>query len=319
MKIEHRNGPEFVEAEPAEVIDFLRGRQVQKVKIPPENAHIVNDGKEFYLHCSHNGLKEYPLRDTFLTKVFRWYNVPRRLMAYLDIDTITSILNDLLLNINSDHITVTIEDGDALTITSPHYSELSDLDAIKMCEPLGIRRISRNDFFMRIDSCTKFDVEPNPGDVCGFGYNVLNSETGFRALSLNHFILRYVCSNGAVVRQQGHLRRRIHYGFNQGELFRFLEESIIGGKGGEQQIVGRLADSVRIPLHGEENVVASLDSVLGKGRGKAITRSLPSIATKYDLFNAITECAKSHPIGIRLQLEIIAGELLSGEQFRTNS
>ena len=41
------------------------------------------------------------------------------------------------------------------------------------------------------------EVAPIVNDFCGFGFDIVNSETGFASLAFNHFILRYVCTNGA--------------------------------------------------------------------------------------------------------------------------
>jgi len=199
MEILQEQGREFIEAEPGEVLDFLRSRSVRKIHIPPEDLHVVNDGARLYLHCSYGGLREYPVRKAFLLKVLRWFSFPNRLVNRLDIDTVTMVLNDFLLNISSGDVTVTLEDGDALTVTSASYSEVTDLEVLNCCVELGVQKISRNDYFMRIYSATRCEVEPEPGDICSFAYNVVNSETGFRALSLSHYILRYICSNGAAV------------------------------------------------------------------------------------------------------------------------
>ena len=96
-------------------------------------------------------------------------------------------------------MTVTVEDGEALSLTSMRYNELSDAEVLDRAERIGVASVSRNDYFMRVYSNTEYEVEPVPGDVCGLGYNVFNSETGFRSLSVRLFIRRYVCSNGAVV------------------------------------------------------------------------------------------------------------------------
>jgi hypothetical protein len=311
MELLQKEGREFVAAEPEEVIDFLRCRSSEALRLPPENMHVVNDGKLFYLHCSYDGLREYPVRKAFVAKLLRWFSVPRRVLDRLDIDTATMVLNDLLLNITSGDVTVTIENGDALTVTSARYSEITDLGIIERCRPLGIERISRNDYFMRLYSSMRCEEEPEPGDICSFSYNVVNSETGFRALSVGHYILRYICSNGAVVPIKG-MHKRIHYGFRQGELFGLLDRHLAAGEAVRQKVVEALKASVSKQLNGErERVVKGVDALLGSGRGRALVQRLPGTASRYDLFNELTSMAKRYPIGIRLQLEVIAGGLLN--------
>jgi len=70
---------------------------------------------------------------------------------------------------------------------------------LRACADLGIRAVSRNDSLKHHHWRQNKD-EPVKGDICGIGLNITNSETGFRALKISHFILRYVCSNGAVAR-----------------------------------------------------------------------------------------------------------------------
>jgi len=311
MELLQDEGREFVTSEPEEVMDFLRSRSIRKLRVPPEDLHIVNDGKQFFLHCSFGLLEEFPVRKAFIRKMFRWFSVHPRLLARLDIDTATMVLNDLLLNITSGDVTVTIENGEALTVTSARYSEIADLEVVERCRALGIDRISRNDYFMRLYSSIRGETEPEPGDICSFSYNVVNSETGFRALSISHYILRYICSNGAVVPIKG-MKKKIHYGQPQGELFSLLDRYLTAGEAVRMKVIEALAASVSSRLNGErEGVVRALDAVLGRGTGRSLLRQLGSDATRYALFNGITDMAKGYPIGIRLQLEMIAGGLLN--------
>ncbi len=140
---------------------------------------------------------------------------------------------------------------------------------------------------------------------------MVNSETGFRALSLSHYILRYICSNGAAVPVKG-MQKRSHYGYAQGELSGLLQKHLAGGEAMRGKIVEALKSSIGTRLNGEKDKIArSVDVLLGNGSGAMVYRRLPPEATRYDLFNELTGMAKSYPIGIRLQLEIIAGGLLN--------
>ena len=311
MELLQSEGREFDAAEPEEVVDFLRSRRIEKIHVPPEDLHVVNDGKVFYLHCSYGQLREFLMRRAFVRKLLRWFNFPPRLLDRLDIDTATMVLNDLLLNIVSGDVTVTVECGEALTVTSARYSEIADLDIIERCRSLGVEYVSRNDYFMRLYSRTRSVAEPAKGDICSFSYNVVNSETGFRALSLSHYILRYICSNGAVVPIKG-MRRKVHYGYSQGELFGILDRYLVAGEAVQKKVITALESSVSEPVNGErEKVIRSVDSLLGRGMGRALVSRLQAGASRYDLFNEITSMAKGYPIGIRLQLEMIAGGMLN--------
>jgi hypothetical protein len=72
---------------------------------------------------------------------------------------------------------------------------------------------------MSITTEEKIKTEPVKGDECGMGLNIVNSETGFRALTVSHYILRYICSNGAVARISDDDDKRYHYGNEDLNLF----------------------------------------------------------------------------------------------------
>jgi len=94
------------------------------------------------------------------------------------------------------------------------------------------------------DAATTISFSTRQGDVCGFGYNVVNSETGFRALAISHYILRYVCSNGAVVPVRG-MKKRNHYGHAQGELFSLFDSWLTAGEVVRKQVVLALGRACR--------------------------------------------------------------------------
>jgi hypothetical protein len=72
----------------------------------------------------------------------------------------------------------------------------------------------------------KDEANPVEGDYCGFGMDIINSETGFPAISVNHFILRYVCKNGATAPINIFETKRNHYNQINGALERFLNNQV---------------------------------------------------------------------------------------------
>jgi hypothetical protein len=309
--MEYRTGAEFSQADIREVRDFLGGRSLKKYVLPPDRLHVVNDGREHFLRISNGKTGEYPVRGSFLFKLLKWYSFPSRQIDRLSIDTVTSVLNDYLLAIPGGDVNVTVEDGEALSLTSMRYNELSDTEVLDCAERAGVASVSRNDYFMRVYSNTEYEVEPVPGDVCGLGYNVFNSETGFRSRSVRLFIRRYVCSNGAVVGMASG-GERVHYGHPDMELKKFLEVQMRAGAEALEEVGRLLNESAHRPSGPMvEQVSVRLRPIFGRKRTEELLDELGEGATAYDLANAITSLAQGLDLRRRLQAEAIGGELLA--------
>ncbi len=308
-----RHGQTFAEAAPEEVVDFLRDRRLQEFQVDPQNLHVVNDGTMLLLRMSRGGVSEYPVREVFLHKLLKWYGFPARHLGRLNIDTVSSILNDFLLNIRSGDVTLKVENGEALSITSGRYNNISDLEVLELARSLGVASISRNDFFMRVYTTIRARVFPVPGDECGMGHNVFNSETGFRALSVHHFVLRYVCSNGAVIEIDSGKRQCVHYGHPEWMLRDFLEREIDESRDIQERVMRSIQESTRQSCQGNiERTRKRLRPLVGNAVTARALASLDAHASRYDLANIVTSLAREVEIGRRLQLERLGGELLAG-------
>jgi len=304
-------GIEFINAEPETVIDHLKNLKRSKIKIGPSNLTIKNDGKLLILSVMNNGVKEYPIRRAFLYKLLKWYSFPIRQLQRLSNETVISICNDFLLNISRDYVTVTFENDEALTITSPKYNEVTDIEVIKKCADLKIQNISRNDFFLRIITEDKYKFQVVPGDTCGIGMSVVNSETGFRALSVSHYILRYICTNGAMIKIDKENNQKIHYGYNDDELKLFLDQQIRNAVSNQKQIADSIINlSANAASDHIGKVKKRVESFLGRNEAKIILSKVMEDANLYELFNVITESAKRDDLSKRIYLESLAGELI---------
>src|SRR5690606_6080826 len=139
-------GIEFNNAEPKVVIDYLENLNRTRLQISPSNLKVGLDGRSLVLSVMNGGVKEYPVRKSFLHKLLKWYAFPLGQLNRLSGESVVSICNDYLMSINRNYVNLTIEKGAALTITSPDYNEITDLEVTKKCADLGVRTISRNDF-----------------------------------------------------------------------------------------------------------------------------------------------------------------------------
>jgi len=304
-------GIEFINASPDEVINYLQDLGREKLRLSPANLKIKSDGKFLMLSIMDKGVEDYPIRKSFLYKLLKWYSFPMNQLYRLSNETLISICNDYLMNINREFVNVTIEKGEALTITSPEYNEITDLEVIKKCADLGVRTVSRNDFMMRITTEEKFKFEAVKGDNCGIGLNVINSETGFRTLSIAHFVMRYVCSNGAIVRIDNEANERVHYGYKENELQEFLDEQVELALLKQKDVADSIKDLSKKPASDFINSVnRKVESYLGKYESKNFFSELRKEATLYDLFNVVTDKAKKYDLAKRVSLENLAGDLI---------
>jgi hypothetical protein len=307
-------GLEFVNAEPDVVIDFLKSRQLEKIEISPSRLKLVEAGRNLILQIMNGTVKEYPVRRTFLYKLLRWHYFPIYKLRDFSIETIASICNDFLLNISRETIIVKIENKEALSIVSPNYNELLDIDVIEDVIELGISSISRNDFFMSIDTVEKFNITPFPGDDFGISVNVTNSETGFHALTVKNFVLRYVCSNGAYTPIASDDGEKSKYHYGKDDLKDFLSSNIQKALEHRASILEKI---LRLKNTNNEedfdNVKNRISKLLGKEGADKFFKEFDTNSTLYDLFNFITERAKNFSLSRRYFIENLAGELLSAK------
>jgi len=306
-------GLTFAEAAPGEVVDFLRSRRLQEFRVAPQNLHIANDGTRLILQMYKGGVSEYPLREAFLLKLLKWYGFPARHMGRLSIDTVSSILNDHLLSIKSGDVTMKVENGEALSLMSGKYNSISDLDVLELAKPFGVVSISRNDFFMRVYTRIRERTSPVPGEECGMGYNVFNSETGFQALSVHHFVLRYICSNGAIIQADARKRQCVHYGHPDWLLRDFLKHEMRETWHVRKRIIKSIEESTNQSCRWEiEETKERLIPIAGKKVTIEELASLDENASVYDLVNSVTGLARTLGIRKRLEAEKLGGELLAG-------
>lgn len=302
-------GIEFVDAKPEVVIDYLKSRETNKIEVNPANLKVVNGGRFLVLQVMNGKIREYPVRRTFLYKLLRWYGFPLSQLMKLSTETITSICNDYLMNIKRNKVIVKTEKEEALSILSPDYNEITDLDIISKVTELGVRNISRNDFLMSIATEEKIRTQPVKGDECGVGLNIVNSETGFRALTVSHYILRYICSNGAVARISDDDDKRYHYG-NE-DLNLFLNEKVKKAGIERKILIDKLLllNDKKIS-NTKEYYIKKIDPVLGKKEATIFFDDFSNELTLYELFNLITSNAKRYDLSKRYFLESFAGEMI---------
>ncbi len=303
-------GIEFVNAKADVVIDYLKSRELLKKEVNPSSLRIENEGKLLILQLMNGRMKEYPIRKAFLYKLLRWYKFPINQLFKLSLDTISSICNDYLMNIKRNKVILKIENQEALSILSPDYNEITDIEVINEVTKLGVRNISRNDFFLSIKTEDKIKIQPVKGDDFGIGINITNSETGFRSLKVSHFLLRYICSNGAyskISAEEDNFKH--HYG--KVNLKKFLNTHIKKAEESRKQLIEKLIESNNIILNtSKEFYIKKLEPILGKKEATSLFSDFSQYQTLYELFNSITLKAKNYDLSKRYFLEGFAGDML---------
>ncbi len=159
---------------------------------------------------------------------------------------------------------------------------------------------------MRITTEEKLKFQPVPGDECGLGMCVINSETGFHALKVQHYILRYICTNGAMVSVDKKNESRKHYGIKKDELNDFLKEQAKELNDKRNEFLERFRSLAETKASEDDDIIRMVIKLLGK-KEVVITEE----TTLYDLFNLITAKAKDFDLSKRIYLEKAAGEMIT--------
>lgn len=315
---------EFKQAKPEEVIKHLRKVKRETIKVNPLSLILKTgsgpDAEKIHLMVSDGHTRFYDVRKSFLFKLLKWYSFPTYLLNRLSTETVVSAANDFLLNMKSNEVFIKLENEEALTITSSRYTDLPDLEILEMCKDMKIKSVTRNDFFMSMNSDDVYKVQPRKGDNCGFGFNIANSETGFHSLQVSHYILRYICSNGAMVQINKEKQKPlIHYNISRDYALNYIKESVKEVEKTRETIFNRLKGLTESVTEKEMiSTKRKLSGILGYQESAKLMEQYKKNTeynteefdgSQYSLFNFITSKAKSYDIYRRIQLEHLAGNI----------
>ncbi|NOX66269.1 MAG: hypothetical protein GXO85_10900 [Chlorobi bacterium] len=297
--------------QPNEVISYLKQLERKVITADPKRLKIFIDQEQAYLLMD-EGLKPvYPIRKVFLIKLLKWFNISYDSISHLSDEIITAICNENLSNINHKEINVTIENGEALTLNSPNYTRISDLDIIEIADKIGISKISRDDYFLRIFTKKKLEVAPLVNDVCGFGFNIVNSETGFSPVKLEHFILRYWCTNGATAPISIQNEVYFHYKSSKENILKLAIGSLNNADSSRQLFIRKLKESAdQESIKYFPDIIFRVNSILSQSYNNSFFNGFDKRSSKYNLFNHITDKAKKFDLLKRYKLEQLAGNII---------
>jgi hypothetical protein len=157
----------------------------------------------------------------------------------------------------------------------------------------------------------KADREIKKGDIFGFGHEVINSETGFAAVSYSHYLLRYICDNGASVRVWQKNSKLNHHIDNTDKLKRLLSELDTNWNSESDAIIAKLKQADQLVAQPfADRVINGLNAITGYKQSSQILREFDWGQPLYEVFNHLTHSAKSFPVHLRYRIESFAGELI---------
>ncbi len=294
-----------------EVLDFFKSRESRKIEVSPSKIELINNDGWLFIRLQSDRYEEYPVRTSFLKKLLKWNSLPEDLSDKISNELLIALLNETLQNFKSWYVDIHLENNEAKTITSKLYSEVSNLEIYEVIKNLEISKISHNDFMTRFYTKKKLEVAPVVGDQCGFGFDIVNSETGFAALAFNHFILRYVCSNGATAPVNMYQWRQEHYAKEKGYLISYIKNQVERADSSRNDLIFKLKKSENEKaIFFRNQVTSKINFTLDRKDKFSFFNSFNWNDSKYDLFNYITHKAKSYDINKRYQLERLAGEII---------
>lgn len=141
------DGPEFVNASPEEVINYLSSLDKLSVSLNKSEFKFVNRGKFIALQVFNNK-KEFLIRKSFLYKYLKKFKFPVKLLGKFSPDTVSSILNDLLISFKSKRIFLTVENDQVVSFKVDNSKRINELELILTIQNSKnkIKSINRNDF-----------------------------------------------------------------------------------------------------------------------------------------------------------------------------
>lgn len=311
------DGKIFDRVNPQIVIEYLKNLDSKIIDVDPRTVRLIKSDNDILKLEISSGIKEfYSVRKSFLYKLLKWYNISYHNINHFNIDTIVAICNDNLKAISNNnyhsYIKLKIENDEAVGIVSSRFTTITDLEIINLAEQFHIDTISRDDFNLRIYTTIKENSEPIVGDRFGYGFNIVNSETGFSPVKAENFILRYWCTNGATTKITNDQHSFNHYNMNKNDVINILTQTL----NNSSSIRGLFDEKIKKALKIKAelffpNIQYQVGNIIGTSKGfKFFNDFDEKNASKYDLFNYITDNAKRFNLLEKYQLEQLGGNIM---------
>lgn len=212
-----------------------------------------------------------------------------------------------------------IQSGVVQAVLSPRYTPITNLDilkAVKHSLDLSKLKVTVYRGSMRITGvCDEVKFQPAVGDIISGGWEITHNEFGKGALSVNQFLLRLVCSNGAVIGQGDESYRYVHKGWGREELLTHLGS--VGhqmiSRMGEMDVALWKMTQKRLGLRLYSKLLKEMGTSLGRKGILLFQKSVTPESSVYDAYNYITFVSQSYGFSSRRKLEVLAGRLILPE------
>jgi len=202
-------------------------------------------------------------------------------------------------------------------VLSPAYTPVTNLDllqAAKQTLPMtqGHARVTLFRGYVRLTGVTeRATFQPAVGDILSGGLEVTNNEFGKGVLSVSQFVLRLVCTNGAVV-SDGTDKRYVHRGWDREDLVAHLStagEAALSRLSGVEERLRHMAQT-RLGSRRLVDLARATAPALGKKGVEAMQSELTADSSLYDAYNQLTLVSQERKMGPRRELELLAGSLV---------
>lgn len=147
----------------------------------------------------------YPFTDWAFEGLCSLLNLPVQFARSIPFELLVENFNRLKIE-NNRRVTVLISRNTVINITYPPFLAAKSLDLlnrlklVQSVKELTQKAIRLSDRGIVINFLSESLVaQPIPGDITELGFNIFNSETGFRGAKASFFLNRLVCSNGAIL------------------------------------------------------------------------------------------------------------------------
>jgi hypothetical protein len=308
--------------------DFL----VEKFGVDFKEITMTEEGR-----ISWSGSISYPITDWTFEGLCGLLKIPVQFARRIPVDLFLENFNRLKVEHNQ-RVIILISRNTVINVVPHPYVFAKNKDILECLGEirgklnLELHEIRFSDKGMEVSFIKEgVEVEPVPRDVTRFGLNILNSETGFRGAKANFWLLRLVCTNGAILRNEwGSVKwsydHRISYERSLKNFIAGIEKLQMDF----DNFVALYKSLVNRELRAFEfvNIHRRLARIVGNDQADQIfgvpkeernrfmresregDRMLLTGIILYELYNSITESARWYPFIQRRQLEALGGSLI---------
>lgn len=283
------------------------------------NFHDVSVNKEGV----RIGKKQYGLKESGLSSLLGRIRMPVDYAYRIPDDMFIDDVNRLIKENHNGEITANIQGGNVRAIHSGKYlpitnAEIIDSFQFKDFNP-KVKRIHISDEYMSLALTNPNKrVKVKVGDEIEFGFELNNSETGFKRFSLNEYIYRLICTNGAVAEDTQSSVSKIHLGgsdnFDLKEYLICAQNFLENGAKVYAKAFEKMKDS-KYTDRELERLGTDIRFSLGKKDAvDLVDRWLDKDLSVYDVYNDVTEIAHTTErltFEKRQKLEKVGGKILA--------